>query len=198
MDRRAKLLQKIAEAACSGVDFIQLREKDLPTQQLEHLARETMKIVRASSGNTKVLINSRTDIALAVGADGLHLRSADISSEDVGHIWRKAGFERKPVIAVSCHVEGEVARAAQRGADFVVFGPVFGKRNATGEPAGIDQLRSACWHEVPVLALGGVTKENAAMCVQAGATGIAGIRLFQEGDLEQSVEALRTITSAAS
>ena len=191
MERRAKLLQKIAEAAQSGVDFIQLREKELTTRELEQLAREAVEIVRASSETTKLLINSRSDVALAVGADGVHLRSADISAEDVRRIWRKAGSERKPVAAVSCHTEGEVARAAQCGADFAVFGPVFGKRNASSKPADIDQLRSACRHGIPVLALGGVTKENAAMCVQAGAAGIAAIRLFQEGDLEQSVEALR-------
>jgi thiamine-phosphate pyrophosphorylase len=197
-ERRAKLLQKISEAARSGVDFIQLREKELPAQELEKLAREAMETARASSRNTKLLINSRTDIAFAVGADGVHLPSADISAQDVCHIWHKAGSERKPVIAVSCHTEGEVARAAPSGADFVVFGPVFEKRNASGEPRDIDQLRSACQHEIPVLALGGVTKENAAMCVQAGAAGIAGIRLFQEGDLQQSIEALRTLTRAAS
>ena len=191
MDRRAKLLQKIAEAAQSGVDFIQLREKELPAQELEKLAREVVEIVRASSETTRLLINSRSDVALAVGADGVHLRSADISAENVRDIWRSAGSERQPVIAVSCHTEGEVVHAAQSGADFAVFGPVFEKRNASSEPAGIDQLRSACRHGIPVLALGGVTKENAAMCVQAGAAGLAGIRLFQEGDLEQSVEALR-------
>ena len=187
----AKLLQKIAEAARSGVDFIQLREKDLTTRALERLAREAVEIVRAASKTTRLLINSRTDIALAVGSDGVHLRSADISAEDARDIWHKAGSQRRPVIAVSCHAEDEVARAAPSGTDFVVFGPVFEKKNASGGPAGIDRLRSACNHGIPVLALGGVTKENAAMCAQAGAAGVAGIRLFQEGELEQSVEALR-------
>jgi thiamine-phosphate pyrophosphorylase len=194
MERRAKLLQKIAEAARSGVDLIQLREKDLTTRELELLAREVVEIVRASSETTRLLINTRSDIALVVGADGVHLRSADISAENVRDIWRQAGSERKPVVVVSCHTEGEVARAAQSGADFAVFGPVLEKRNASGEPTGIDQLRSACRHQIPVLALGGVTKESAAMCVQAGAAGIAGIRLFQEeGDLQQSVN-LRALT----
>jgi len=188
MDRRAKLLQKIAEAARSGVDFIQLREKELPAQELERLAGEAIEIVRASSRNTKILINSRSDIALAVGAEGVHLRSADISAEDVRRIWSKAGSGQRPVVAVSCHTEAEAARAALSGADFVVFGPVFEKQNAPSEPTGFDQLRSACNHGIPVLALGGVTKENAALCVQAGAAGIAGIRLFQGGNL-QSVEA---------
>jgi len=196
-DRCAKLLQKIAEAVRSGVDFIQLREKDLATRELERLVCETMDILRASSSNTKLLINSRTDIALAVGADGVHLRSADISAEDVNHMWHKAGSERKPVIAVSCHTEGEVAHAAQSGADFAVFGPVFEKKDASGTPTGIALLRSACRHQIPVLALGGVTQENAAICLAAGATGIAGIRLFQEGDLQRSVRGFASLEVGA-
>jgi thiamine-phosphate pyrophosphorylase len=197
-ERHAKLLQRIAEAACSGVDLIQLREKDLTMRELEKLARETMEIVRTSSETARLLINSRSDVALAVGATGVHLRSADISAENVRDIWRQAGSERKPVVAVSCHTEGEVARAAQSGADLAVFGPVFEKRNASSEPTGIDQLRSVCQHKIAVLALGGVTEENAALCVQAGAAGVAGIRLFQKGDLQQSVKALRTLTRATS
>lgn len=192
VERRAILLQKIAGAAQSGVDFIQLREKGLPARELEELAREAMQIVRALSATTRVLINSRADVALAVGADGVHLRSADISPRDARDIWRKAGSEQDPVIAVSCHTEAEVALAARSGANFAAFGPVFEKKDAPGPPAGIDLLRSACEHELPVLALGGVTIENASLCARAGAVGVAGIRLFQEGDLAQAVAALRT------
>jgi thiamine-phosphate pyrophosphorylase len=192
VERRAILLQKIAGAAQSGVDFIQLREKGLPARELEELAREAMQIVRALSATTRVLINSRADVALAVGADGVHLRSADISPRDARDIWRKAGSEQDPVIAVSCHTEAEVALAARSGANFAAFGPVFEKKDAPGPPAGIGLLRSACEHELPVLALGGVTIENASLCVRAGAAGIAGIRLFQEGNLAQTVAALRT------
>lgn len=195
-ERRAKLLQQIAGAARSGVDFIQLREKDLPTHELEEVAREAMQIVRASSATTKMLINSRSDVALTVGADGVHLQSADISPEDARDIWCKAGSEQDPVIAVSCHTEGEVAMAARSGANFAIFGPVFEKKHTPGPPGGIDLLRSACEHELPLLALGGVTIENASLCVRAGAAGIAGIRLFQDGDLTQAVAALRTFLRA--
>ena len=191
VERRAKLLQRIAGAAQSGVDFIQLREKDLRAQELEELARQVVQIVRGSSASTRLLINSRCDVALAVGADGVHLRSADISPQDARDIWRKAGSKQNPVIAVSCHTEAEVAMAAGSGADFAVFGPVFDKKDGTGTSGGVDMLRSACQHKIPVLALGGVTIENAAMCVQAGAAGIAGIRLFQEGSVDQTVETLR-------
>ena len=192
-EQRAKLLQRINEAACSGIDYIQLREKDLTTHEFERLAGGAVAIVRASCGSTRLLINSRTDVALAVTADGVHLRSADIPSESVGEIWRKSGSDQKPVVAISCHTEGEVVRAAESGADFAVFGPVFEKRNAYGEPTGIDQLRSVCRHKIPVLALGGVTKANAATCVEAGAVGVAGIRLFQEGDLRETMKVLRDV-----
>lgn len=191
VERRAQLLRKIGQAAQSGVDLIQLREKDLPAQELEELAHQVMQIVRRSSAGTRLLINSRSDVALAVGADGVHLRSADISPQDARDIWRKAGSKQNSVIAVSCHTEAEVAMAARSGADFAVFGPVFEKKDASVRSGGIDMLRAACRHKIPVLALGGVTIQNAAMCVQAGAAGIAGIRLFQEGSLDQTVDSLR-------
>jgi thiamine-phosphate pyrophosphorylase len=193
---RAKLLERIAEAARAGVDFIQVREKDLTTHELERLAGDAVAIVRASCGSTRLLINSRTDVALAVKADGVHLRSADITSENIREIWHKSGSDQEPVVAISCHTEGEVVRAAESGADFAVFGPVFEKRNAYGEPTGIDQLRSVCRHTIPVLALGGVTKANAATCVEAGAVGVAGIRLFQEGDLRETMKVFRDVKPA--
>src|SRR5438128_12112578 len=82
-ERRERLLTRIAEAARSGVDFVQLREKDLSSRDLEDLAREAVTRIRAISGNTRLLINSRTDVALAAGADGVHLRSKDVSPEEV-------------------------------------------------------------------------------------------------------------------
>jgi thiamine-phosphate pyrophosphorylase len=191
IERRAQLLQKVAHAAQSGVDFIQLREKDLPAQEFEELARQMVQIIRGSSASTRLLINSRSDVALAVGADGVHLRSADISIQDARDIWRKAGSEQDPVIAVSCHTEAEVGVAARSSADFAVFGPVFEKKDASAMSGGVDMLHSACQHKIPVLALGGVTIQNAEICVQAGAAGIAGIRLFQEDSVDQTVQSLR-------
>jgi thiamine-phosphate pyrophosphorylase len=84
-------------------------------------------------------------------------------------------------VGVSCHTPGEVANAAIQDADFAVFGPVFEKKAVPNtRPTGLEALRQACRERIPVLALGGVTAENAASCIQAGAAGIAGIRLFQE------------------
>jgi len=202
--RRRALLAKVAEAARAGVDYIQLREKDLSAKELELLARDAVAVLRenrvATSNRpllTRLLINSRTDVALAVGADGVHLRAGDLSSQEVRAVvefsaWRPATGHF--LVAVSCHTAADVLRAESEKADFVVFAPVFGKRGAPGTPAaGLDALRQACDAKIPVLALGGVTLENAASCLQAGAAGVAGIRLFQENKVEDVVRALRAL-----
>src|SRR5580658_461321 len=94
-ERRRRVLEKIAEAARAGVDYIQLREKDLPARELQSLAREAMSLIAqvrgvAHGSGTAFLINSRADIALALGADGVHLRSDDIMPRDVRQIWEEA------------------------------------------------------------------------------------------------------------
>ncbi len=98
----------------------------------------------------------------------------------------------RAVIGVSCHSPEEVGRAESGGADFAVFGPVFEKQGMPDlPPAGLEALHRACQYKMPVLALGGVTLENARACLEAGAAGIAGIRLFQANDIQKVVEALR-------
>lgn len=197
--RRRALLGKIAESARCGVDFIQLREKDLPTRELEDLAQAAVRMVRENSRltadnrqiTTRLLINSRTDIAIACGADGVHLRSDDISPRDARAVWIGSASTREkqpPVIGVSCHFVADVVRAASEGADFAVFAPVFEKKDAPEtRPSGLDELREACLQKIPVLALGGVTLENARACMEVGAAGIAAIRLFQENDVAEVV-----------
>ena len=189
--RRTALLETISAAARDGVDFIQLREKDLSGRELELLAREALSAMRTVSSNTRLLINSRVDIALAVGADGVHLRSTDISSSEARNMWRSSGTDLAPVIAISCHAEDDVKRATCSDADFIVFGPVFEKGNAPA--TGLELLRSVSRCNIPALALGGVTLANAVSCLKAGAAGIAGIRLFQEGDVVQTVAKLRSL-----
>ena len=224
--RRRRLLEKIAEAARAGVHYIQLREKDLPTRELESLAREVIRTISEIRKLTPdprpltpaFLINSRTDIALAVGADGVHLRSDDVSPREVSAIQSKdhvgtTAFRRPPaqsgaateastmeyvprslLTGVSCHRADEVADAAASGASFAVFAPVFEKRDAPGTPpAGLAQLREACRVRIPILALGGVTVQNAKQCLEAGAAGIAAIRLFQENDVAKIVQSLRQL-----
>ncbi|HVM92388.1 MAG TPA: thiamine phosphate synthase [Terriglobales bacterium] len=203
-DRRRALLAKIAEAARANIDYIQLREKDLSTRELEALAQECvaqLKKLRTENRElrTRFLINSRTDIALAAGADGVHLRSDDLQPSELRRIWSSCSGgaparESLPMVAISCHGMSEVVRAKAEGADLAVFAPVFEKKDAPGvQPSGLEPLREACARAAnfPVLALGGVTIENAASCIAAGAAGIAGIRLFQENKIEEVVRALQ-------
>ena len=200
-----RLLEKISEAAQAGVDYIQLRERDLSTRKLELLAREAVAILkqlRTENGElrTRLLINSRTDVALAAGADGIHLRSDDISPQEVRAIWgnacgagalARANRKGESLVGVSCHTAEEVRRAAENEADFAVFAPVFEKKGSVA--TGLNQLREACNSRIPVLALGGITLENAQSCVDAGAAGIAAIRLFQENKIVEVVQKLRKL-----
>jgi thiamine-phosphate pyrophosphorylase len=198
--RQRALLAKITEATRGGVDFIQLREKDLPAGELEALAGAALRIVRDNSSTgtenrertTRLLINSRSDIAIACGADGVHLPSHDISPADTRRIWAHARYPSRPIVSVSCHAAAEIAGAASEHADFAVFAPVFEKKDVPqATPAGLEGLRIACRHQIPIFALGGITLKNARACRDAGAAGVAAIRLFQENDIAQVVRHLK-------
>lgn len=210
--RRAALLGKIAEAARAGVNYIHLREKDLSTRELETLAREVADLVREHSPRTRLLINSRTDVALVTVAEGVHLRADDVTPGDARGIVEIASHRRltltrtmtmtmtmtRFLVAASCHTVADVLRAESEGADFAVFGPVFGKSGAPEtQPTGLVALSNACKVRLPVFALGGVTMKNAASCLKAGAAGVAGIRLFQGNKIEDIVRALQTSESDA-
>jgi thiamine-phosphate pyrophosphorylase len=197
--RRRALLDKVAEAARAAVDYVQLRESDLSARELEGLARDAVAVLRENlphnSPSTRLLVNHRTDVALVAGADGVHLRADDIAPHEVR---RAVDASRHPrtgehfFVATSCHSNDDVIRAESEGVDFAVFAAVFGKSTAPGvQPTGVDALRKACRVKIPILALGGVTRENAELCLHAGAAGIAGIRLFQENKIEEVVRALR-------
>ena len=193
--RRPALLAKVAEAARAGVDYIQLREKDLSTRELETLAREVVELVGENSPSTRLLINSRTDVALSSGADGVHLRADDVSPREVRRVLEVSAHRPLTtdhfLVASSCHSAADVVHAESEAADFAVFAPVFEKKDT--QPTGLGALREVCQAKIPVLALGGVSIENAASCLNAGAAGIAAIRLFQENKIEDVVRALRTL-----
>jgi thiamine-phosphate pyrophosphorylase len=194
VSRQRLLLDKIAEGAACGVDFIQLREKDLPIRGLEALAREAVRVVQKNCrGKTRLLVNSRSDVAIASAANGVHLRSDDISPSEIRVLWQRSGDNRTPVIGSSCHSPADLERANTEGADFAVFGPVFEKKNASAGHGsiGLDLLSQACKIKIPVLALGGITFENARACVDAGASGVAAIRLFQENEIVEVARQLR-------
>jgi thiamine-phosphate pyrophosphorylase len=208
LTRRRYLLDKIAEAGSAGINYIQLREKDLPTRDLESLAREASHIIsqlrtKNREPRTALLINSRTDVALATNAAGVHLPANDISPAEVQRILKSAtqcgagALARKispllPQISISCHSPEEVTEAASNQATVALFAPVFEKKDALGFiSAGLNALHQACRAKIPVLALGGITLQNAASCLQAGAAGIAAIRLFQENRIADIARILR-------
>jgi thiamine-phosphate pyrophosphorylase len=205
-ERTRLLLQRIQAAANAGVDAIQLREKHLSAPELSELAVRVIEIIKGANGasksKTRLLINSRVDVALACGADGVHLRSNDISAADARAVFMQVGVTR-PTIAVSCHTLQEVELAEGHGADFAVFGPAFDKSSTHIAPTGIAELKLVCQRlraaksPMPVLALGGVDLSNAAECLEAGAAGIAGIRLFQSGDLKETVSRLRELADSS-
>ena len=175
----------------AGVDMLQIREKDLPAGELFRLVRAVLGL--SNPNGTRILVNSRPDVAFAVGTGGVHLPSNAVPPSVIRRV-----APRDFKIGVSCHTLEEVRRAQGEGADFALYGPVFdplSKRGAT-KPTGLEGLRQACQAvEMPVLALGGIDVEKAKLCRQSGAVGIAGISLFLESGavVSQFISALRKL-----
>jgi thiamine-phosphate pyrophosphorylase len=188
------LLERVASAAAAGVDWIQLREKELATRRLVAL---TSSAVKAAPG--RVVVNDRLDVAIVSRAKGVHLGGESLPVAAVVR-WRKTRGSQGSaamqfLVGASCHTL-EAARDAERdGADYVFFGPIFPTPSKLkfGPPQGFDRLAEVCRAlSIPVLAIGGITLENAAACLEAGAAGLAAIRLFQEAaDLASVAARLR-------
>jgi thiamine-phosphate pyrophosphorylase len=176
------LLDAIARNIADGVDWIQIREKDLSPRELLGLTHRAIALARRHTNiAAKIIVNGLVDVALAAGADGVHLPAGSIPPRrwrEITHGRAKSGF----LIGTSCHSIDEVRCSEAEGADYVVFGPVFAPLSKGSDlaPRGLESLAQAAQSvRIPVLALGGITAENAFGCVSAGAAGIAGISLFQ-------------------
>jgi thiamine-phosphate pyrophosphorylase len=165
---------------------VQLRERDLPAAALLPLARR-LRAVTAQAG-VRLFVNDRVDVALAVGADGVHLGHRSMNVADV------RALAPSLQIAVSTHALAEVRAAANTGqVSFVVFGPVFDtpSKRRYGPPLGLEPLRLACAVGIPVVALGGIAAENVPSCRGAGASGIACIRaVLRNADPETALNRL--------
>ena len=186
LQQQAALLRQVSRWVADGFDLIQLREKDLPAANIAALALEILQAIAVAASPTKLLLNSRPDIAIATAAHGVHLTAApdELTPAQVRSLYAVAN-RRAPIVTISCHTLEEVHRARANQADAILFAPVFekviaGETITTGQ--GLRRLRAACLDAstIPVYALGGVTLENAPACRDAGAAGIAGIRLFHQ------------------
>ena len=177
----ADWLRRLASA---GVGALQIREKDLDDRAVLELAREA----RIGLPSSVLLVNGRLDIALAAGADGAHLPADGVPIDAL-----RRRFGADVMLGRSTHTVEEVEAALREGADYVAFGPVYPtpSKERYGPPRGLDELARAARLPIPVYALGGVTLSRFGEVAEAGAAGVAGIRLFQEPDLAGTVRLAR-------
>jgi thiamine-phosphate pyrophosphorylase len=173
----SRILKLIESAVDAQIDLVQIREKRLTTRVLFELASRAASITRGTG--TQLLINDRADVASAAGADGVHLTTQSVPADVV-----RSAFGQDVVIGVSTHSLDEAVDASQRGADFIVFGPVFDtvSKRSYGEPLGIDALAEAVstLPDLPVIALGGIDLHSVGDCARAGAAGVGAIRMFDD------------------
>jgi thiamine-phosphate pyrophosphorylase len=182
-DRRQagqSLVRLVEQWSSGGVDFVQLREKDLDLATLCGIVTDLMMVMRGT--DTKLLVNVPDTVSasrvLERGAHGVHLAGKPAS--DV--VRRLRALHPGALVSLPCHTLEDLAVAAEERVELILFSPVFEKEDRT--PQGLDGLRRACRAAggIPVLALGGVTAANALDCVATGAAGVAAIRLFLGDD----------------
>ena len=189
------LTQRISNAVRAGVDWIQIRERDLSARELMNLTRSAIRVGknRSAPGEARILVNDRFDVAWAAGAGGVHAGEKSLPVR-VLVAGRRASGLANFLVGASCHSRDAALSAAEEGADYLFFGPVFAtpSKRVFGPPQGLARLAEVCGAvSIPVIAIGGIALENAFACREAGAAGIAAIRLFQQtSDLTEIVSAL--------
>jgi thiamine-phosphate pyrophosphorylase len=182
-----KRLSGIALIACIrrvlnwGVDFIQIREKDLPDRALYGLTCRVVDLARGTG--CRILVNGRADIALAAGADGIHLPSSGLHISEI-RPWVPKDF----CVGASVHSLTETRHAGDQGADYVLLGHIFPTKSKLGygAPLGLDYLQKVCdGASIPVFGLGGIVPESIQSVLASGAAGVAGIGLFQDSAITE-------------
>ncbi len=173
--------ESVAAALKSGARWIQYREKEKTRREIYIEASRLRELtVRAGA---EFIVNDHADIALAVGADGLHLGQDDLPLREA------RGIMGKRIIGISTHSVAEAVEAEHDGADYIGFGPVF--RTTTkdaGEPRGVDMLREIRRHvSIPIVAIGGITLDNLARVIEAGADAVAVASAILRGDVHMNV-----------
>jgi thiamine-phosphate pyrophosphorylase len=200
-DTRDRLLHKMEAAALAGVDWIQIREKDLSGRECMLLTRQaltrTEQSSKSSATRTRILVNDRVDVALSEHTGGVHLGENSLPVQEVRRSVDSRGERKDFLVGVSCHSLEVAKSAASGGANYIFFGPVFAtpSKAAYGAPQGIERLKEVCRAvSIPVIAIGGITLANGAACLSAGASGLAAIRLFQDApDIPSCVQALKNL-----
>jgi thiamine-phosphate pyrophosphorylase len=187
-DRRSTASRPLAalarEAAEAGVEYVQLREKDLGGRALAALAREVVAAVAGTA--CAVLVNGRPDVALLAGARGVELPERGLPVGEVRRAFPKL------IIGASCHSVEAAVRAEAAGADLVVMGPVFATPGKEERLLGIEPLAAAARAlTIPVYAIGGIDASTAAAATSAGARGLAAIRAFISRPVREAVDGLR-------
>lgn len=178
---KESLENKIQAACDSGAKLIQLREKALNGKSLFLLA-QSLRAITAKCG-TKLIVNSRLDIALAVSADGLHLPEDALPVQTVRRFFRH-------LVGRSVHSVESAKEAEQVGADYLLFGHIFETASKTTAPRGLNALEEVCKSvSIPVYAVGGITPERVKACLSAGAFGVAVMnRVMSASDVQGTVK----------
>jgi len=172
------LLNVVEAALQGGVDAVQLREKDLPARELLDLAGQLLPLCRRYGA--RLLINDRVDVALAIGADGVHLPANSFTPRDA-----RCLLGPQALIGASTHSVEQADAAMAGGADFIVFGPVFDtpSKREFGPPVGLPALARVCEKITsPVFAIGGITVDRVDSVRRRGAHGVAVISAILEAD----------------